>query len=32
MVVEALGVDLGNTVFSLAGLDTIGEVVYRKRR
>ena len=31
MGIEVLGIDLGNTVCSLTGLDTTGAVVYRKR-
>lgn len=31
MDIEILGIDLGKTICSLAGLDTIGAVVYRKR-
>jgi len=31
MDIEVLGIDLGKTVCSLAGLDAAGAVVYRKR-
>ncbi|MEP4990055.1 MAG: IS110 family transposase [Paracoccaceae bacterium] len=31
MAIEVLGIDLGKTVCSLAGLDATGAVVYRKR-
>ena len=31
MDIEVLGVDLGKTVCSLAGLDAAGAVVFRKR-
>jgi len=31
MCIEVLGIDLGKTVCSLAGLDATGAVVYRKR-
>ena len=31
MGIEVLGVDLGKTVCSLAGLDATGPIVYRKR-
>lgn len=31
MGIEVLGIDLGKTVCSLAGLDATGAVVYRKR-
>ena len=31
MDIEVLGIDLGKTVSSLAGLDAAGAVVFRKR-
>ncbi len=31
MKIHALGIDLGKTVFHLAGLDGSGQVVVRKR-